>query len=54
MTAMLLAMLVNFGDAPFCVVSASGSRCFYYSVQSCQAAAQSSGGMCVANPSAMR
>lgn len=35
---------------PFCVVSASGSQCYYYDNQSCQQAAQSQRGACVVNP----
>ncbi|MBY4596691.1 DUF3551 domain-containing protein [bacterium BD-1] len=36
--------------APFCLVSETGQKsCFYYSLQACQQAAQSLGGMCAAN-----
>lgn len=39
--------------APFCLVSDSGQQsCFYYSLQACQQAAQSLGGMCAANSQA--
>lgn len=33
--------------APFCVVSASGERCHYYSFPACQEAAERSRGACV-------
>lgn len=35
--------------APFCVVSSSGQQCFYYDYPSCQQAAETARGACVAN-----
>lgn len=38
------------GDAPFCIYSgAAPAQCFYYSVDSCQSAARTLGGMCSPN-----
>ena len=37
------------GGAPFCVVQSFGAQCFYYNRQSCQQAAQTNDGLCVAN-----
>lgn len=36
-------------QAPFCVVSGAGQQCHYYVMQSCQSAARTFQGMCVAN-----
>ncbi len=35
--------------APFCMVSAAGKQCFYYSRAECEQAAAMSDGACVAN-----
>jgi hypothetical protein len=37
-------------SAPFCVKTSYGTDCFYYSADSCRAAAQAKRGMCLANP----
>lgn len=39
-------------SAPFCLVSASGSDCWYYSLSECQRIAASRDGGCVANQNA--
>lgn len=52
---LLLALLpasVSAQNAPFCVVSSAGERCFYYSADQCRTAAASANGMCVARSSA--
>lgn len=53
-TALVLGAIVLFGAsdalaAPFCLVSAYGRNCAYYSLSSCQQAARSLDGGCVAN-----
>ena len=37
------------GNAPFCVFRTGLQQCFYYSVESCQSAARTLGGMCSPN-----
>lgn len=37
-------------EAPFCVVDAAGSRCWYYTADDCYRNAQNSQGACVINP----
>lgn len=35
--------------APFCVVTANGTNCWYYGADTCQAAARAANGACVPN-----
>jgi len=44
---LLLPGLVS--AAPFCVVSATGTRCWYYTATACEDAAMAVGGACVVN-----
>ena len=48
---LLLCLAVNGGAlaAPFCVVTGSGSQCYYYDEPSCERAAATARGACIIN-----
>ncbi len=54
MLAVMLFAVEVFAGAPFCMVSAAGPQCFYYSRADCESAAKMSDGACVANSESSR
>ena len=41
---------IAFAENPFCVQTGYGLNCWYYSLDSCRSAAESSDGVCIPNP----
>lgn len=46
MGAIILTMLVTYGEAPFCVVDDYRRECYYYDISSCKRAAARINGLC--------
>lgn len=55
--AVIVALALASGSAPWCLVTDSATRCVYYSLADCQRDAKSAGpthGTCIPNPKAER